>query len=116
MATKGIKLTKQHKLLLSTAMKGKFEENNGAWKGGKHKDTRGYMRILVTRNGERKYYLEHRIIMEKHLGRTLEPYETVHHINGIKDDNRIKNLQLMIGFFHKAKIRCPHCLKTFMVQ
>ena len=72
------------------------KHHNPNWKGGRilHSSS-GYILIKNPEHpfaDSQKYVREHRLIMEKHLGRFLKASETVHHINGIKDDNRIENL------------------------
>lgn len=46
------------------------------------------------------YVLEHRVVMENHLGRLLEPDEVVHHLNHNKKDNRVENLEVMKASEH----------------
>ena len=71
------------------------------WKGGRRTPKSGYIevriyptdpfRAIAKKSG---YVLEHRLIMCRHLGRLLKEGEQVHHINGIRDDNRIENLEV----------------------
>jgi len=71
-------------------------DKNPRWNGGRHIDTQGYVHVWAPNHPHavRNKVLEHRLIMERHLGRLLERGEVVHHINGDPGDNRIENLSL----------------------
>ena len=80
----------------------KIGSKNPMWKGGKFGDGHGYIRITVK---PKVYRLEHRVVMEKYLGRKLKKDEHVHHINGNKKDNRIKNLKVLKKSEHHRLLR-----------
>ena len=81
-------------------------ENNPFFKGFR-KNKRGY--VGCRKNGI--HILEHREIMEKHIGRKLFPFESIHHKNGIKSDNKISNLELFTTRGHKSGQRISDLLK-----
>jgi len=92
-ATLGFKHSKKSKKKMSNAQMG---EKNNAWKGGRTTHE-GYILILMPNHpyaNKKGYIREHRLIMEKKLGRYLKPRETVHHKNEIIDANYPENLRL----------------------
>jgi hypothetical protein len=65
---------------------------------GRTRDVYGYISIYSPDHPNRtkqNRVKEHRLVMEKYIGRYLTRREVVHHINGIRDDNRIENLLLL---------------------
>lgn len=65
------------------------------WKGGRIKNTQGYILIHVPEHpfaNKDGYVREHRLVVEKVIGRYLEKSESVHHKNHVRDDNRVENL------------------------
>lgn len=72
-------------------------KNAPIYKGGKRLNDHGYVLILCPKHPRRiagQYVYEHTLVMEEKIKRYLKKEEVVHHINGIKNDNRIENLQL----------------------
>lgn len=94
------------KLCLLCGIKHRMEnyqrENHGMWKGGIRNSKDGYIEIRLSRDdffypmaNSVGYVLEHRLLIARHLGRCLLPWEIVHHKNGDKKDNRLENLELL---------------------
>ena len=99
--------------------KGMMGTANG-WKCGRVGDGCGYIKLYKSNHPDKDvkgYIKEHRYIMEKHIGRRLKKTEQVHHINGIKDDNRIENLLLFpknsLHVIYHWYLKLPHKYKKY---
>jgi len=97
-------------------IKARTGDKSSNWKGGRLKDSKGYILIYAPQHPfptQGKYVYEHRLVMEKKLGRYLTSDEMVHHKNEIKNDNKEKNLKVLLRGSHTRKHKlgknCPHC-------
>lgn len=93
----------------------KFGSEHKGWKGGRTIDKDGYVLVYAPDhpNSNRCGYIrEHRLVMEKKIGRILLPNEVVHHIDDVKNNNHPDNLELFqTNGQHLAKTlagKCPN--------
>ena len=88
--------------------------NAASWKGGRFLTSKGYVMLSISGLSEadrvlaipmltknRDYVPEHRLVMARKLGRPLTRQEIPHHKNGIKGDNRLRNLEMEDNATHK---------------
>jgi hypothetical protein len=80
----------------ANGMHGRYGTANPAWRGGRKVRRDGYILIRAPKGHSQvgTYILEHRLVMEQHIGRFLEPTEVVHHIDENPSNNDIANLRL----------------------
>ncbi len=95
--------------------KDRFADKHPSWKGGKILDKRGYFYIyksylspeeiilFSSMLNNRGYIFEHRLVIARALKRALERSEIVHHLNGIKTDNRLCNLKIVCASTHPGE-------------
>jgi hypothetical protein len=93
-----------YKTMLALRYEATTGERNPRFAGGRYRRSDGYVRVRI---GTNEHRLEHQLVAEQHLGRPLEKSERVHHINGVKHDNRSDNLVVCNGIkshhaFHAA--------------
>ena len=77
-------------------------KNHPNWKGGTYNHVDGYIYVQMLPDSPyysmaqgRGYVLEHRLVVARKIGRALEAWEVVHHINGVRTDNKEENLELL---------------------
>ena len=103
----GAKTSEETRKKMSIAAKIRIQNKHHNYEFGGFEKRRqdGYIHVYLpthpdsTKDG---FVMKHRLVMERHLGTRIKKSEIVHHINHIRDDNRIDNLQLMTFSEHAA--------------
>jgi len=86
----------------------RYGPDNNNWRGGRSMTSHGY--VLLRLPGHpladvRGYVYEHRIVASQAIGRWVLPAEDVHHMNGVRSDNRPENLEVLTKPEHRYEHR-----------
>ena len=112
-ATKKSGFAKKGKPIKAVPKKSRAEKHGG-WKGGRWVGSDGYIQVYIR---PRKYRKEHFLVMEAHLGRSLQDGERIHHIDGNKLNNWLYNLDLMSSESeHRAAHNSLYDLSCLLIQ
>ena len=91
----------RYQVCRSCSSKQLIGKRSRGWKGGRFTAKSGYVFVYIEKPSlfeqmldKDGYILEHRLVMAESIGRPLASTEIVHHKNGVKDDNRIENLEI----------------------
>jgi len=106
------------------ANEGRRGKGHGNWEGGRQKRGDGYIDIAasIVSDGFKNMVrtdgrvLEHRLVMAQHLGHCLQDFEVVHHKNGIRNDNRIENLELYPLYEHTGVTNGDRMIKRLKME
>ncbi|KKN74855.1 hypothetical protein LCGC14_0386040 [marine sediment metagenome] len=92
----------KHCVSCSRKLQFRVRSSHPSWKGGRFYSADGYVFIRLQADDpffgmadSHNAVREHRLVMARHLNRCLLPWEIVHHLNGIRDDNRPENLEVL---------------------
>ena len=75
------------------------------WRGGVYTDNYGYVHEFSPGHPYKRksgYVRQHRLVLEKYLGRFLCPDEIPHHVDGVRNNNTIENIELCLGSVHSS--------------
>ncbi len=78
-------------------------KNNPAWKGGRYIDSDGYVMVYMPEHHRARqsgHVCEHILVAEQTVGHPVTSEYHVHHINGVKGDNRPENLEVLLAADH----------------